>query len=97
MTIDDVSSDEFASKFIHSELVPQKGGFFETATWIRFEVNNQSNQEEWLLELAFPLIYQIDIYSKDESGIAELQKAGSNYPFKQREINHRQFRLQFGH
>lgn len=37
LTIDDVSSDEHTTKFIHSDLVPQKGDFFETATWTRFD------------------------------------------------------------
>lgn len=91
LTIDDVSSDEYAKRFIRSELIEQSGGFFETAKWVRFDIHNQSNQDKWLLEIAFPLVYYIDIYSKDESGIADLQIAGTNYPYEQREIDHRHF------
>ncbi|MCZ2258141.1 ATP-binding protein [Sporosarcina sp. G11-34] len=91
LTIEDVSSDSYADKFAPSELMVQKGGFFDTVTWIRFEIKNQSNQNEWLLELAFPLIYEIMIYGEDDSGIVEMKKAGSNYPFEQREIKNRQF------
>lgn len=91
LTISDVSSDEYAKQFIHADLMAQNGGFFEKATWIRFDLDNQSNQKEWLLELAFPLIYQILIYSEDELGITKLYQTGSDYPFSHREMKHRHF------
>ncbi|MBU9714671.1 ATP-binding protein [Evansella tamaricis] len=79
-------------EFIHSDQMTQKSGFFESHTWLRFEIHNESDQEEWLLEFAFPLIYELNIYSEDESGITELQKAGAAiYPFSQRDIEHRNF------
>ncbi|HIW34068.1 MAG TPA: response regulator [Candidatus Paenibacillus intestinavium] len=91
LTIDDVASVSYADKFTYSEQMPQKGGFFEAALWTRFEVHNQTDQEQWLFEIAFPLVYFINIYSADESGIIELHRAGTIYPFEQREINHRNF------
>ena len=91
MTINDVLSAEYAKKFVHSNEVLQKSGFFNTATWLRFDVKNESNKEDWLLEFAFPLIYYINIYEEDESGVIELVETGANYPFAHREIAHRNF------
>lgn len=67
LRIEDVSSKNFANRFVHSEEVVQQPSFFKTARWLRFEVENQSHQEAWLLEFAFPLIYDIKIYSEEES------------------------------
>lgn len=83
LTISDVTSDEYAKQFIYADLMTQTG-FFKKATWIRFELDNQSSQKEWLLELTFPLIYQILIYSEDELGITKLYQTESNYPSHQR-------------
>ncbi|MHA6260485.1 ATP-binding protein [Sporosarcina sp. CAU 1771] len=91
LTIDDITSEELKENFIRAERVNQQGGFFEKVTWIRFSVDNRSIQRDWLLELAFPIIYEIDIFSEDESGITELQSAGSNHPFTEKEIEHRNF------
>ncbi|MGM8213262.1 ATP-binding protein [Virgibacillus sp. W0430] len=91
LTIDDVLSNSSSHQFLHSSNVEQQGGFFETVTWLRFEVRNESNQKEWLLEFAFPLIYQLDIYTEEQSTWTKLHTAGTNFPFNEREINHRNF------
>ncbi|WOV87674.1 sensor histidine kinase [Sporosarcina oncorhynchi] len=91
MTIDGVAADENVSAFIPAEELEQKMGFFHTAKWLRFEVENDSDETEWLLELAFPLIYEIRVYTKKELGLEELYVGGANYPFHTREIKHRHF------
>lgn len=91
LTIDDIVSGDSADPLIHSEQIVQNGGFFESAKWIRIDIENQSDQKDWLLEFAFPLIYYINIFVEDNSGINELEETGANYPFHQRKINHRNF------
>lgn len=95
LTIDDVVSPEHAKQFIHSDQFEQQNGFFETAKWFRFEVHNASEQEEWLVELAYSLVEYIQFYSHDESGIVELEKGGSAYDFDHRKIKHRNFIFNF--
>lgn len=90
LTIEDVTGT-YSADFVPAALVTQKGGFFEAAKWFRFELNNQSEQKQWLLELAFPLVYYIQMYSEDESGVMKLQEAGTIFQFEQREIHHRNF------
>lgn len=91
MTIEDIAAKENENLFIPSGEVSQKKGFFNTGKWLRFDLTNDSEVEEWLLELAFPLINEIRIYSKDEAGLEELYVGGANYPFHEREIKHRHF------
>jgi len=91
LTIDDVVSGSYDDNFLPAHDIRQKKGFFETANWLRFEVNNQTNQRDWLLEFAFPLINEIEIYTVEDGEIQLLHKAGSDLPFKQRSIEHRHF------
>jgi len=91
LTIDDVVSDDFFDKFIPSDEIIQKKGFFKRINWLRFEVKNESNQNDWLLEFAFPLINDLQIYTKEDDEIKLLYKAGSDLPFNQRKVKHRHF------
>ncbi|WP_284141612.1 ATP-binding protein [Virgibacillus sp. LDC-1] len=90
-TIEDVTSEAYQEKFVHADDVEQKGGFFESATWLRFEIGNNSDQKDWLLEFAFPLIYELQIFEKTETGVIQLTNTGAIYPFGEREFNHRNF------
>lgn len=92
LTIEEISSEAYADKFIPEEYVEQQPGFFETGNWLRFDVENRSNERDWLLELAFPLVYEIELYEENEDGISLLFEGGAaKYPFFEREINHRNF------
>lgn len=92
ITINDVISSEYQEKFVPSEKIVQKPGFFETGNWLRFEINNRSNERDWLLELAFPLVYEIEVFMETEDGIELLFEGGAvTHPFYEREIIHRNF------
>lgn len=91
LTIEDVVSEDYSSRFILSHEIKQKKGFFERINWLRFEVTNESNRNDWLLEFAFPLINDIQLYTKTEGEIETIYKSGADLPFNQREIDHRHF------
>lgn len=78
---DFVSPDEFA----------KQPGFFPITKWLKVEVENRAERTEWLLEFAFPLIYEIHLYAEDETGIEKKITAGAMEPFFERDINHRHF------
>ncbi len=90
-TIQDVLSDPLSGQFLPADEIVQKPGFFETGTWIRFDISNQSDQLEWLLEFAFPLIHEIRIYTVSDSEVVELHRGGADYRFGNRDMNHRHF------
>src|SRR5690625_7622009 len=93
LTIDNIITDVFSNEFIPIDLIKQKKGFFQTANWLRFEVNNQSKQNDWLLEFSFALINDLQVYVKENERVKLLYKAGSDLPFNQREIRSEERRV----
>lgn len=91
LTIEDMSLENVVNKFVPSTEIERKRGFFERENWIRFEVVNQSNHDEWILEFAFPLIHELDLYVKEGDEFVHFYKTGADFPFHQREMNHRYF------
>ncbi len=92
ITISDVVSGQHADNFVQAEEIGQKPGFFETGNWLRFEVENNSDNRDWLLELAFPLVYEIELYTEDADEVVQLFQGGARtHPFNERDIIHRHF------
>ena len=91
LAVSDVVSGKYDHLFFTPEEFPTKPGFFPIAKWIKFQVFNDSSTNDWLLEFAFPLIYQIHMYEVTDSGYKKLITSGAEYPFKQREFDHRNF------
>ncbi|WP_245998123.1 ATP-binding protein [Aquisalibacillus elongatus] len=90
LSIDDVTADEF-DRFEHHEEIEQQKGFFESETWLRFEVLNDSNHKDWLLEFAFPLIYELEIYKEEQGEWVHQAHTGATSPFQERDYQHRYF------
>ncbi|MFD0961131.1 ATP-binding protein [Paenibacillus chungangensis] len=90
-TVQEVISEPLSAQFLPVDEIKQLPGFFEMATWVRFDVTNQTDKHEWLLEFAFPLIHELRIYTVSESGVEELHNGGVDYRFEQRKIDHRHF------
>ncbi len=73
-------------------------GFSSGTYWVRFSLENPSDlPQPWYLELAYPLIDEIDMYIPTGSAAAEptdlpgyrLLKRGDLRPFAQRDVQHR--------
>lgn len=79
--------------FTNFKQIKQKTGYYTSTRWLRFDVQNDTNERSWILEFAFPLIYQIDLYTMDADEVIHLQTTGSNYPFHERELKNRYFGL----
>lgn len=92
LSIQDIVKKQYKEDFILSHKLEQHSGFFETTKWLWFDINNNSDHNDWLLEFAFPLIYHITIYSLDSQGnLEKVTEDGANFPFNHRKINHRNF------
>ncbi len=88
LTIDDVSSSEFASQFTPSQVaVPNYGYSTDSAFWIRLLFENQSPLTSlWLLEVNFPNLNYVDLYLPSESGGYRVKQSGALRPFDTRDI-----------
>jgi two-component system, sensor histidine kinase LadS len=87
MTVDDIE------KLNLLPFDPQRSpnfGFDKTTYWFKVEVNNQSNQSDWLLEIGYSPLDQIDFYIQPDSGTTLIHKAsGDIFPISIRDIPHR--------
>lgn len=94
-TINDLVQENIEEPFTNIHNVKQKRGFFHSPNWLRFDIQNNSTDEHWLLEFAFPLIHELKLYTVEDGQIVQLYDTGANNPFHQRPYNHRNFVLPF--
>src|SRR5699024_2324531 len=92
-SVNDLLQEDVAKQFTNINNVKQKRGFFNSPNWLRFDIQNNSTQGHWLLEFAFPLVHELELYTIEDGKVIQLYDTGANYPFKQRPFNHRNFIL----
>lgn len=94
-----LSFEEVLNRSTSGKFVPYTGrtspnfGFTESAYWFQFKVVDQDPQNtEWLLELAYPLLDDIELYISTNKGTTFAKRiAGDSLPFSKREVKHRNF------
>jgi signal transduction histidine kinase len=70
-------------------------GFDTGIHWFRFDLINRAAHSEWLLEIAFPQLDHIEVYSPNRNGEWSLQFSGDLYPVSERPVRHRNFVFPF--
>lgn len=92
LSLDQVRSAPFAAKFTTSHQQNPTFGFTSSTYWIRFSiVGGEENQDNWLLEVGYPLFDHINAFFPTTSGNYLKKKGGDLLPFKAREIRNRNF------
>jgi len=67
-------------------------GYIKPTIWLKFNVENHAlKNQSWLLLFDYPLLDEIEIFSKDQQGNWQHQLLGDSLPFKQRPFVHRSF------
>jgi hypothetical protein len=91
LSIREVVSAEYANQFIRSDKDILNFGFTNSVYWVRFEIDGSYRpvEQEYILEINYPLIDQLTIYRQDEFGAWSEDTEGDRFPFKDREIAHR--------
>lgn len=71
-------------------------GFDQAAHWFSFVVKNTSSDPNWLLEVPFSALDQVDLYVLYPNNKLVHKKAGDKYPISLRDVPHQHivFRLQ---
>ncbi len=90
LTIEDVTSPEFAPRFVPSQVPVPNYGFTDSVYWVRLHLDNQTQQtNEWLLEQGFANTHYIDLYTPlpDGKGFA-VKQSGVLRPTTTRDIQH---------
>ncbi len=93
LTIEDLLDDSGSFEWRKSEKKVMAFGFSHSVYWIRFTAENRSFSENMILEVMYPLLDYIDLYTVRYSGskpeVAGFQTAGDMRPFSDRDIKYR--------
>ncbi|MCX5874957.1 MAG: response regulator [Deltaproteobacteria bacterium] len=90
LTIADIVSGQAESRFTPSTSDTPSFGFTTSAVWARFTVKNSlPNSVEYFLEVKYPLLDHLDLYTPTDTGAFTVLKAGDSLPFTQRTIQHK--------
>lgn len=84
MTIDDVKA---RAKFVPSTEETPNFGVSASTFWIRLDIRNRSNEDNVFLELAYPRIESVTLYST-EQGKTTHETISWNEPFDKRRVKH---------
>jgi serine phosphatase RsbU (regulator of sigma subunit) len=89
LTIEQILQPNYQQKFKLSEQEVPNFTNTNSTIWAKFTIDN-SLKTKWLLEIASPLLSQIDFYYMGKKGY-EVQKVGSFLPFSNRNIKTNQY------
>lgn len=98
LSIDDVCSDSLKNNFKRNDSENVNFGFTRSAYWLRFKFLYESakyKHEEWLLEIAYPLLNHIDVFLVTDEGVLEKISTGRSMPYNERVLKNRKFILPF--
>ena len=95
LTLAEVQLATFAS--LRLDQIPSFG--LDAAThWFKISINNTAGQEKWLLEVAYPTLDEVVVYSKGSDGSWLSEKSGDHFPISGRKVLHHNlvFPISFG-
>ena len=87
LTIADVTSPEYATQFVRNQVAVPNYSITDSAYWLRLRVRNETNlTNQWLLEVNFPNLNYVDLYTPSEGGEFIKKDSGGLRKFDTREI-----------
>lgn len=66
-------------------------GYNNSVWWVKLDIANTDANKQWLLEIAYPVLDNISVYSIAESGSLTQLSMGDKLPFYARPLAHRNF------
>jgi len=90
-SIEDVTSPEVSSHFIANSVDVPNFGFTESAYWVRLELQRQDTEDEYYLEVGYPLIDHIEFFVFAGNNLIETLESGDTLPFSHRARKYRNF------
>ncbi len=92
LSITDVITEKTGRQFTNSANASPSFGFTGSAYWIKLTLHSDSSHPiQKLLELDYPLMDRIDLFTIDEAGRINEKNYGTLLPFSHRDILHRNF------
>lgn len=93
LELEDIMSGDYSDMFqVHQDESAPSYTYTDSAIWIRFNLQKSKGlNNDFFLEVAYPLLSQIDFFIPQEDEGYLHKKAGALMPFGAREIEHRNF------
>jgi serine phosphatase RsbU (regulator of sigma subunit)/anti-sigma regulatory factor (Ser/Thr protein kinase) len=92
LTINDILSLPYSSQFRKVEQDEPGFGFTSSVYWLKLSIKNSRDEAvDWLLEIAYPPLDYISLYTPGENGGYTVKNTGDRRPFSSREITYRNF------
>lgn len=89
-TVEQVSSPEFASKFVANKEKVGVNHNMNSSYWLRFNIKDLSEDDKnWLIEAYDFKIDHLDLYVPDKNGHFKLKKSGDALPFATKTFQHK--------
>ena len=87
LTIEQVTSPEYAARFVRSQEDIPNYGYTDTVYWLRLQLRNETSTiDKWLLETAFPNLNYVDLYIPSDGGGFVKKESGALRPFDTRDV-----------
>ena len=95
LTFSDFQRPDIQKLFQPNDKETPNFGFTNSIYWGKFTItNNNPDQQEWILELNYPLIDYIDFWIPDAEGNYDRRSSGYKLSFKNRELSYRNMTFQ---
>ena len=92
LVLQDFLEKDFNDRFIRSNDEEPKMGYSTSTFWVRFQVENpDAMPKDMYLEIAYQHLDDIELYTPDKNNKYHMHKAGFQYNFENRQIQHRNF------
>jgi len=93
-TFDQILSGTLDQHFITAPDKHLSFGFSQSTYWLKLDIQYYSNivsQKDWLLELGYPQLDQITLFTPQEDGSYSTYETGDAFEFKNRQFEHINF------
>ena len=90
-SFEDVQKPEILAKFTKNEKEIPNFGYTTSTFWFYLSYHSEKDIDNYLLELAYPILDRVDLYFYNSKGETIHRTAGDIYLFSAREFEHRNF------
>jgi len=92
LTIEEASSPQLSHRYFQNQHKNFNAGYTKSAYWIHFNLTNPTKNEiKRFLEIDYPTLNYIDLFSQNSLGRFTKLSTGDHYPFSHRKIENRNF------
>jgi hypothetical protein len=89
LSIEDVSSPSYFNKFKKNDGSIPSYGYKSSVYWVRFEIDNRTATEDFILEFPYSPHDSIMLFKSDRTSRYKISYGGDLLPFDNRDRNHR--------